>query len=85
MTYPKWTQKMKDFVILSLIRQEVGVEEIERVTGAKGQKIEEMRNMYETGWYMNEVEPKITMIDAHKDKMKAADWAMAYGLHSKIN
>ena len=49
LSYPQFTAKMKDFVILSMIRAKASTLEIENVTRSKSAKIIDLKNFYTEG------------------------------------
>lgn len=71
---------MKDFIILSLIRQSLSNTVIASKAAAKIPKIEEMRKGYESGRKLGQEKTK-TLKEMHKDSMQAQDWATVYGMH----
>jgi len=80
LVYPEFHAKMKDFIILSLVRQGLSTAVISSKAAAKVAKIEEMRSGFEQGRKLGETKTK-TLKDMHKDSMQAADWALVYGMH----
>jgi hypothetical protein len=80
LSYPQFTAKMKDFVILSMIRAKASTLEIENVTRSKSAKIIDLKNFYTEG--LTTLASKgVTIKSLHKEKMVARDWAYVYGLH----
>ena len=82
LTYPALTGKMKDLIILSLIRQNISDEEIKRITAAQTKKVEDLKKWFLKG---QQSLTKNTMLSVYKDEMKSADWAFAYGVHTRLN
>jgi len=82
--YPEFHAKMKDFILLSLIRQGVSNAAICAKASAKVPKVEELKKGYEQGRKIGAEKSK-TLKEMHKDSMQALDWALVYGMHSVIN
>ena len=62
-----------------MIKQEISFSTISVKANCKIPKIEELKGNYEKGLVLES-----TMIKEHKENMKAADWAQAYGMHKKL-
>jgi hypothetical protein len=81
LVYPEFHGKMKDFIILSLIRQGLSAAAISSKAAAKVAKVEEMRSAYEQG---RKLALTKTIKEMHKDTMVAADWALVYGMQQVL-
>ena len=62
-----------------MIKKELSLSTIAVKANCKIAKIEELKGNFEKGQNLDS-----TMIKEHKENMKAADWAQAYGLHKKL-
>jgi hypothetical protein len=66
--YPEFHAKMKDFVILCLVKQGLSVAAVAAKTAAKVSKVEEMKAGFERGRKLGEENTK-TVKELHKDSM----------------
>ena len=82
--YPEFHAKMKDLIILSLIKQGLSAAVISSRAAAKIPKVEELRRGYEQGRKLADDKTKTIKV-LHKDSMQALDWALVYGLHQVLH
>jgi|688.fasta_scaffold2264212_1 hypothetical protein len=78
--YPEFHSKMKDFIILSLVKQGLSDSQISLKAAAKVAKVGEMRKSYDQGCKLTDK----TLKEMHKDSMTADDWGLVYGMHQVI-
>ena len=83
LTYPLFQAKMKDFVILSLIKEGKTPHQIADLTAARIPKIDDMVASYKKGKMLAETTKK-TIKEHHKESMKSADWGLVYGMHQVL-
>ena len=81
MTFPAYHSKMKDFIILSQLASGKAFAAICETTNAKMTKVSDLN----TGFTKGKTAGTQTMKSIFKEKMTAADWAFAYGVHSALN
>jgi hypothetical protein len=78
-TYPMFTAKYKDFLILSLIAKK-DFANIGSLCNVKPNKIADLRRDFEEG-FTKLAAKKTTIKSLSSDKISAKDWANIYGLH----
>ena len=79
LVFPEFHSKMKDFIILSMIDKGIAASSIAQRANCKIGKIEELRQDFN-----KDKKADTTLTKLHKENMKAADWAEAYGLSKKL-
>ena len=89
-TFPALHTKMREYIILSMIRDRKSKYEICVIAGARLGRIEELEEAFLEGKRIGQ-KGRLTILQFHNErmikrdsKMKACDWARVYGMHQAL-